>query len=305
VLTRLIRFTLAALLLLTVASAAAADKPRCYGAASRDPQNPCSNPNLRLKVTPTPNQALLRPNSICNRLHVEGLVRTCWWGARAKDSRTTVALIGDSHASAWRAVLSPVGKKRRWRGISNTMTSCAFSKVVSLTPKSRADACRRWNEQTVAWFGRHPEVTTAFLVAATIPAPGFETQVKGFRDQWKRLPHTVRNIMVIRDNPRMQAATPPCIDDARRRKVPAGPACARKRSTSLPTDPPSTAARRMNSKRIQVIDLSRFFCDATRCPPVIGGVLVYKDLTHITSEYGKTLAPYLEREVRRLKIKGL
>ena len=38
---------------------------------------------------------------------------------------------------------------------------------------------------------------------------------------------------------------------------------------------------------------------------MIGGVLVYKDLTHITSEYGKTLAPYLEREVRRLKIKGL
>ena len=59
----------------------------------------------------------------------------------------------------------------------------------------------------------------------------------------------------------------------------------------------------MHSKRIHVIDLSRFFCDATRCPPVIGGVLVYKDLTHITSEYGKTLAPYLEREVRRLKIK--
>ena len=51
--------------------------------------------------------------------------------------------------------------------------------------------------------------------------------------------------------------------------------------------------------------MSRFFCDATRCPPVIGGVLAYKDLTHITGEYGKTLAPYLEREVRRLKIKGL
>ena len=168
-LTRLVRLTLAALLLLTVASAAAADKPRCYGAASRDPQKPCTNPNLRLKVTPTPNQALLRPNSICNRLHVEDLVRTCWWGARAKDSKTTVALIGDSHASAWRAVLSPVGKKRKWRGISNTLTSCAFSKVVSLTPKSRADACRKWNEQTVAWFGRHPEVTTAFVVAATIP----------------------------------------------------------------------------------------------------------------------------------------
>jgi hypothetical protein len=305
VLTRLIRFTLAALLLLTVASAAAADKPRCYGAASRDPQKPCNNPNLRLKVTPTPTQALLKPNSICNRLHVEDLVRTCWWGARSKDSKTTVALVGDSHASAWRAVLSPIGKRRHWRGISNTMTSCAFSRVVSLTPKSRADECRDWNEQTIAWFGRHPEVTTLFVVAATIPKPGFETQVKGFRDQWKRLPHTIRNIIVIRDNPRMQADTGPCIDEARKAKRPAGLVCARKRGTSLPTDPPSTAARRMGSKRIHVIDLSKYFCDASLCYPVIGGVLVYKDLTHITATYGKTLAPYLEREVRRLKIKGL
>ena len=258
-----------------------------------------------MKVTPTPNQALLKPNSICNRLHVEDLVRTCWWGARAKRAKTTVALIGDSHASAWRAALSPIGKQRRWRGISNTFTSCAFSNVVSLTPKSRADACRKWNEQTVAWFSRHPEVTTVFVVAATIPKPGFETQVKGFRDQWKRLPHTVRNIIVIRDNPRMQADTGACIDAARKAQQPPGIACARQRSTSLPADPPSTAARRMHSKRIHVIDMSKYFCDAARCYPVIGGVLVYKDLTHITAAYGGTLAPYLEREVRRLKIKGL
>src|SRR3954464_9120580 len=122
-------------MLLTVRTRPPADHPRCYGAASRDLQKPCTNPSLRLKVTPTPNQALLRPNSICNRLHVEGLVRTCWWGARAKSAKATVALIGDSHASAWRAALSPIGKERRWRGISNTLTSCAFSKVVSLTPK--------------------------------------------------------------------------------------------------------------------------------------------------------------------------
>jgi hypothetical protein len=305
VLTRLIRLTLVLLLLSTVATAAAADKPRCYGAASRDPQKPCNNPSLRLKVTPTPTQALLKPNSICNRLHVEDLVRTCWWGARAKNAKTTVALIGDSHASAWRSALSPIGKKRHWRGISNTLTSCAFSRVVSLTPKSRADECRKWNDQTIAWFQRHPQVTTVLVVAATIPKPGFETQVKCFRDAWKLLPHTVRSIIVIRDNPRMQADTGPCIDEARRAKQPAGIACARERGTSLLTDPPSTAARRMGSKRIHVIDLSKYFCDASLCYPVIGGVLVYKDLTHITTAYGGTLAPYLEREVRRLKIKGL
>ena len=140
-------------------------------------------------------------------------------------------------------MLSPIGKQRHWRGISNTLTSCAFSRVVSLTPKSRADECRNWNDQTIAWFERHPEVTTVFVVAATIPKPGFETQVKGFRDQWKRLPHTVRNIIVIRDNPRMQAETPP----VHRRgphgaKVPAGPGL-RPQALHQPPDRPAEHRR--------------------------------------------------------------
>ena len=125
VLTRLVRLTLAALLLIGVASAGAADKPRCYGAAARDPQKPCTNPNLRLKVTPTPNQALLRPNSICNRLSVEDLVRTCWWGARKKNSTTTVALIGDSHASAWREATCYDARERAALALTEAVTLIA------------------------------------------------------------------------------------------------------------------------------------------------------------------------------------
>ena len=227
----------------TVASAAAADKPRCYGAASRDPQKPCTNPNLRLKVTPTPNQALLRPNSICNRLHVEDLVRTCWWGARAKDSKTTVALIGDSHASAWRAVLSPIGKRRHWRGISNTLTSCAFSKVVSLTPKSRADECRNWNEQTVAWFGRHPEVTTRVRGRGDDPArPASRPRSRASATSGSGCRTRSGTSSSIRDNPRMQADTPPCIYEAMARQGP-GRAGLRAQAQHEPAEGPAVDRR--------------------------------------------------------------
>ena len=43
--------------------------------------------------------------------------------------------------------------------------------------------------------------------------------------------------------------------------------------------------------------MSRYFCDATRCFPVIGGALVHKDATHMTARFGATLAPYLERRL--------
>ncbi|MDQ3742586.1 MAG: hypothetical protein M3389_16775, partial [Actinomycetota bacterium] len=53
------------------------------------------------------------------------------------------------------------------------------------------------------------------------------------------------------------------------------------------------------SPRAVAVDLTRFFCDARTCPPVIGGALVYKDANHITAVYGATVAPYLGRALRR------
>jgi hypothetical protein len=298
-----LRCTLALVLMLAVAAGASAATPRCSGAAARDPLKPCLNPMLNLRVKPTPDDALLVPNAPCNRLHIEDLVRTCWFGVHKKDGKVTVAVIGDSHASAWRAALRPLAIERKWRGISNTHTSCPFSRVVSPgRTKANALDCKTWNDETIAWFKEHPEITTVFVVAAVVPRPGFKTQMRGYRRAWLALPHTVRHIVVIRDNPRMQPDTPPCINRAMRRKVNPGIACARKRATSLRPDPAAEAVRRMRSKRIKLIDLSDFFCDATRCFPVVGGVLVYKDLTHITRAYGATLAPYVMRELRRLKI---
>src|SRR5262245_8772987 len=97
--TRLIAISCLALCLgAGLAGAAERPVPRCFGAASRDPVKPCTNPALRLRVTPTPKAALRAPNSRCIRLHIERLVRTCWFGTRKADAKVTIALVGDSHA---------------------------------------------------------------------------------------------------------------------------------------------------------------------------------------------------------------
>jgi hypothetical protein len=296
---RLILLTIALALSTTIAGAVE-KSPRCYGAASRDTVKPCHNPDLALKVQPTPKAALKAPNSLCNRLHVEHLVRTCWFGTPKKKASRTIALVGDSHASAWRAGLTPLAKELKWRGISNTRTSCPLSKI----PRSKADkklaACAKWNAQVQTWFKEHPEIETVFVAAATDPRIDFEKRVKGFRDAWKAIPHTVKHILVIRDNPRVPETSAGCIEQAIRDRRNAGTACARPRSSTLLPDPAATAVRRMHAKRIRLIDLSRFFCDSQLCYPVIGGVLVLKDTTHVTSAYATTVAPYIKRAIKKL-----
>ena len=105
--------------------------------------------------------------------------------------------------------------------------------------------------------------------------------------------------MVLRDTPQMLSDgwTLACVHESIEAAEPPGSTCRRSRSRALPPDPAAAAAE--PSARATVVDMTRFFCDLEWCRPVIGGVLVYKDATHVTEVYGRTLAPYLRREVDR------
>ena len=65
-------------------------------------------------------------------------------------------------------------------------------------------------------------------------------------------------------------------------------------------DPAVVAARRMGSERVRTINLTRMFCDARRCYPVIGGALVLRDENHMTAVFSGTLGTYLLQAVDRL-----
>jgi hypothetical protein len=76
-----------------------------------------------------------------------------------------------------------------------------------------------------------------------------------------------------------------------------GPACAVPRRVALKPDPAAVAAARAQSPRVQSIDLTPFMCDSRSCYPVVGGVLVHKDVGHLTRAFSTTLGPFLLRAV--------
>src|SRR2546423_7446476 len=169
------RWSTIALVLLAAACAGASARaaqhhPRCYGAASRDPRHqPCENPRLRYAVRPPPSVAQITPNAPCERLRREnlGLAHPCAFGVDPRTAAGSIALIGDSHASHWRAALIPVARAEHWSGVSLTRSSCPFS----MTPKGRSPAtrraCRRWTRDVRRWLAAHPAVETVFQVQIT------------------------------------------------------------------------------------------------------------------------------------------
>jgi hypothetical protein len=282
-----------------------ASKPTCFGAAARDPQHPCVNRGLRLRVVPTPVAARNRPNSPCEIIATRPMT-ICSFGVPAREAKTTIALIGDSHASHWRAGLDPIVRRHHWHGLSITRSGCPFSRTVRKLRNPLQGKCVEWNRTLPKWFRHHPEISMVFVVQDSggkwIVPPGrnrFQAEVSGFQRAWQSLPRSVRHIVVIRDTPKDRVTTAGCIERAISAKRPAGQACKVPRSFAVDRDGEAVAASRASSRRVLSIDLTRFFCDRRWCYPVIGGALVHKDDHHLTVVFATTLAPYLERGLVR------
>ena len=294
----LVALTLATL----VAVAAEATTPRCYGAASRDHVRPCRNAELDRMVTPTPAQALRRPNAPCRFPRLQ-YPRLCEFGALDDVARRRIALIGDSHAVHWRAALGPVAHARRWAGYSLSRNGCPLSAARPILDGGLAGRCVRWRGAVQRWLVEHPGVDTVFVSQHRVRVRGsYADEVAGYLAAWRALPPSVTKVVVIRDTPTRPRGVRRCVATAIRRRAPAGRVCAVPRRRALKPDPAADAARRAGG-RVVLVDLTRFFCDARRCFPVVGGVLTHKDAGHMTAEFGRTLAPYLGARLSALELR--
>jgi len=271
-------------------------EPKCFGAAARDAQSPCSNPSLRTVATPTPAEALLIPGAPCTVLQATPILAPCQFGVAAGETREWVALIGDSHAEHWRAALDVVAQAKRWRVVALTRGGCPLTDTpVRHYPPPQAAECQSFNVAARAWLAEHPEVHTVFVSANDMSQFAGDA-VAGYRSAWRSLPTSVGRVYVLRDTPsRVSLETSTCVERLLRARHAIGSRCAEPRAGALPPDPQVEAARAPGDDRVRLRDLSDFMCTARLCPPVVGGALVLKDIDHLTRAFSTTLGPYLLR----------
>jgi hypothetical protein len=285
----------------------------CFGAAARDPTKPCSNPTLSVFPTAESVDDDYIAGSPCDPV-AGNPAPICAFGVPEAKARRHFALLGDSHALHWRRAVDVVALAERWRGYSITTAACPFSAAVNQLPQGLRPLCVDWYRSAMLWFKDHPEVDTVFTSSFSplpvevkgVPSGGGKDvaniKIAGYRRTWRSLPKTVKHVIHIRDNPLTFQETFDCVQRVIAEGTqPAGSACAMARKGSLRYDTAVATAKLLHSPRYQYVDLSKFFCDAKLCYPVIGGARVFKDaFGHLTTAYSRTLGPYLDRDVRRL-----
>jgi len=288
---------------------------RCFGAAARGPgSSDCSAQELGLTVTPTPAELtrdyvgtlLIQP---CPQKEGEGLLRGCASGTSPAEATRHIALVGDSHAGRWQQGFTMVAGRLGWHVDHFAKLGCPFSALTRPIAGLSTDECVEWKRQLRAWLAARPEIDTLFVAQLSQPYRGqkrLEDDIAGYQRQWRTLPKSIKQIVVLRDNPRSGRETLRCISRALAVHKSPGASCAlpRKRVLEAYPDAAAAAARRMASPRVGVVDLTNIYCNSSVCYPVIGGVMVTSDKSHLTPLFLGTLMPYVLQALQRGKWLG-
>jgi peptidoglycan/LPS O-acetylase OafA/YrhL len=205
----------------------------------------------------------------------------------------TVAVVGGSHSSQWIPALKDIADRAGWRVITFTKSNCPFF-IGSAAGEKPIPSCPLWNtnvlDQLVAL---KPNVV--FMTSTRFDSDIADEFVpEGYLQAWKALETHGIHVVALRDNPDFEFDASACVElhgaEADVCSMPRGKLLETPSPVALLTDVPTN---------VRFIDLSDYFCDRTRCRPVVGNVLVYRHMNHITATYVRTLAPMLEREFDR------
>jgi SGNH domain (fused to AT3 domains) len=214
-------------------------------------------------------------------------------------SGTSLVLFGDSHAAAWFPALNLISRQQHWRLVDVTKAGCPPADVRIIRRGVWYNNCTKWrNDSEKMIAALHPAfvvVTSARYDRHAAALPGVRT---GFGSTWlngmaatfRALRRSADHVVFISDVPRFPQSVPDCVSghlsDVRR--------CTTTRNAAA-YDPQARAGELRLAKQFQIraVDPIPWFCAQTRCPVIVGNILLYRDDAHMVPAWSRFLAPVL------------
>lgn len=267
--------------------------------------DPAVAPNVHQKragkLRPKPSKATKDKSRMfdqgCQADAPEVTSKRCVYGARK--SKTTVALIGDSHALMYFPALNRVAKQRGWRLVALSKVGCPpFSQLVYNRRVGRGyRECLKWHRYvfkrlsksrpdlvvTSGWIW-HKAMRKGKIVPRTTVRNRRMLRTGYTKFLRKMRKSTGAQLAVMKDPPKAPHAIPPCVQKNRNRLG----RCAFKvkRSHDRQSFEKGVVKR---VKHARLVNLAPVFCPKRRCHAVIRNRIVYRDNNHLTATYSRQL----------------
>lgn len=243
-----------------------------------------------------------------------------------------VVMAGGSHVLQWWPAMVEIARRNNWELVVVDKDGCQLTADRGGNlGNPQTTACEQWNDEALGVLADlRPD---ALFTLATTTRGDVETMPEGFLEVWRQLGAEGIPVVAIRDTARLAAPAPDCLLSRGGSAVSCGQARTAVLSETFPpavsgafataggislpaagaaplpapilAAAPSSliagtslpAAGASLPSNVTLVDMAAGFCDELWCPAVIGNVIVYRDASHISVTYMRTLVPMLEAQL--------
>lgn len=209
-----------------------------------------------------------------------------------------VAVVGDSKMHQWLPALSEIADRRGWHLVTYLKSACPFVDATTVDEDGKPNRpCVKANASRIDAVLDDPSIDYLLMsqvkdTACPSPdecgSPTRELMTERLTGIMRRAQASGMSPVVVADNPSPPQEMIPCVaehlDDVDE--------C---RFTSTRTSRALTDAA--HATETPVVDLNPWVCPGGTCWPVVGGVVTYRQGSHLTATFVTSLAPVLEAQL--------
>jgi peptidoglycan/LPS O-acetylase OafA/YrhL len=223
---------------------------------------------------------------------------SCTYGPA--DATLTIAVVGDSKMHQWLPALERIADAQGWRLVTFLKSACPLAtRTIERQDREfkECTAYNKWRLQTLMERDDIDVILTSQRATATFIKKGDvndrrSEMVRDLTGLWRDLEGQGKDVVVLLDNPSPASNVVECVAKHHRELS----RCAFDRRDGSSRSGAAAQVPAANSlDAVDVIDMADWICPGRQCPAVIGNVLIYREGSHLTSTYVKSLTPRLER----------
>ena len=232
---------------------------------------------------------------------------TCAYGSA--EASTTIAVVGDSKAAQWVPAFQVLARQNDWRVVTYTKSACQFATVETSLDGDVYRTCRAWTDNVLDRLtgSDKPDVvvTAGQRDMGVVGGEDGDLELSedamrsAMIDTWTRIEDAGVRVVVLADTPQTGSDVYACVaehtDDLT--------ACTYDRDHGVDASGAPVQGAAAQEAGVPFVNLTDFICPASKCPPVIGNVLIYRQGSHLTKTYVESLAPRLEAELARAGVR--
>ncbi|WP_281242126.1 acyltransferase family protein [Ruania alba] len=222
------------------------------------------------------------------------------------ESETVVVVVGDSKILQWQSAIEAIAEDEGWHVISMTKSACGFHAGMQVANGGPYTSCAEWNENVLAQILEidpdavltSQRVTTALEDATNDETRSTQAMEDAITEQWSAVADADIPLIALLDNPSPGMQEYDAVYECVAENMDSLEECTFSRqegyeSSSAPLQ--QAAAERVSG--VHIVDMTEHICPGETCVPVIGNILVYRQTSHLTDAYVRTLQRQLAEQL--------